>query len=271
MTITQISAWIMLVSCGLWAGGILIFAVERTNLWRRMPIDQYAVDFRRSLFRVDPMMPILGVIAGAAATIFALQRSGAARGLAWAGLGFIVLVVVASVTIAEPINSKFRRLPEGQVPQRAEHYRTLWRHFHAVRNFVALAALACLAAAAVVYSIGVPDAVPHLRFRSRLCARPTPACPAYGGSTVQVAIFDGQTVLPLSLAPLSNPETVRALRTPRHRHHPPEIRNSKTEQLRRNRNGQIGHETCDVVHEFATGRVSRAQENSRTAPIGERN
>jgi len=149
MTITQISAWIMLVSCGLWAGGILIFAVERTNLWRRMPIDQYAVDFRRSLFRVDPMMPILGVIAGAAAMIFALQRSGAAGGLAWAGLLFIVLVVVASVTVAEPINSKFRRLPEGQVPQRAEHYRTLWRHFHTVRNLAALAALACLAAAAV--------------------------------------------------------------------------------------------------------------------------
>ena len=150
MTITKISAWIMLVSCGLWAGGILIFAVERTNLWRRMPIDQYAVDFRRSLFRVDPMMPILGVIAGAAATIFAVQHSGAAGALAWTGLGFIVLVVVASITIAEPINSKFRRLPEGQVPQRAEHYRTLWRHFHAVRNLVALAALACLAAAAVV-------------------------------------------------------------------------------------------------------------------------
>src|SRR5215475_3189377 len=51
MTITQISAWIMLVSCGLWAGGILIFAVERTNLWRRMPIDQYVVDFRWSLSR----------------------------------------------------------------------------------------------------------------------------------------------------------------------------------------------------------------------------
>src|SRR3954453_19578007 len=111
MTIAQISAWIMLISCGLWAGGILIFAVERTNLWRRMPVEQYAVDFRRSLFRVDPMMPILGGIAAAAATIFALQRSGAARGLAWAGLGFIVLVLVASITIAEPINAKFRRLP----------------------------------------------------------------------------------------------------------------------------------------------------------------
>jgi hypothetical protein len=150
MTITQISAWIMLVSCGLWAGGILIFAVERTNLWGRMPIDQYAVDFRRSLLRVDPMMPILGAIAGAAAAIFALQRGGAARGLAWAGLGFIVLVVVASLTIGEPINSKFRRLPEGQAPPRAEHYRTLWRRFHAVRNLAALAALACIAAATVV-------------------------------------------------------------------------------------------------------------------------
>ena len=59
----------------------------------------------------------------------------------------MVLVVVASITIAEPINSKFRRLPEGQVPQRAEHYRTLWRSFHAVRSLAALAALACLAAA----------------------------------------------------------------------------------------------------------------------------
>jgi hypothetical protein len=117
MTITQISAWTMLVSCGLWAGGILIFAVERTNLWRRMPIEQYAVDFRRSLFRVDPMMPILGVIAGAAATIFALQRSGAASGLAWAGLGFIVVVVVASIAcpfdqLGKPLGGE-RRAPRS--------------------------------------------------------------------------------------------------------------------------------------------------------------
>jgi hypothetical protein len=133
----------------LWSGGILIFAVERTNLWQRMPLEQYAVDFRRSLFRADPMMPILGVTAGAGATFFALNRSGAATVFAWAGIGFIVLVVVASITIAEPINSKFRRLPEGQMPERAEHYRTLWRRFHAARNLAALAALACLAAAAV--------------------------------------------------------------------------------------------------------------------------
>jgi hypothetical protein len=149
MTITQVSSWIMLVFCGLWSGGILIFAVERTALWRKMPLEQYTVDFRRSLLRSDPMMPILGVIAGAGATVFALNRSGAAESLAWTGLGLIVLVVVASIVIAEPINSKFRRLPEGQMPERADHYRTLWRRFHAVRNLASLAALSCLAAASV--------------------------------------------------------------------------------------------------------------------------
>ena len=114
-----------------------------------MPLKQYAVDFRRSLFRVDPMMPILGATAGVGATSFALNRGGAAAALAWAGVGFIVLVVVASIAIGEPINTKFRRLPEGQLPEQADHYRTLWRRFHAARNLAALATLACLAAAAV--------------------------------------------------------------------------------------------------------------------------
>lgn len=149
MSTLEISAWIMLFFCGLWSGGILIFAVERTNLWRRMPIEQYAVDFRRSLQRVDPMMPILGGIAGIAAIFFALNSEGLPRTLAWIGVGAIVLVVIGSVTLVEPINFKFRRLPEGQVPERAEYYRTFWRNFHAARNLLALLALGFIAAAAV--------------------------------------------------------------------------------------------------------------------------
>jgi hypothetical protein len=144
----EISTWLMLFCGGLWAGGILIFAVDRTSVWRRMSIEQYSVDFRRSVYRADPMMPILSVIASIASVMFAIEQDrGAAQVLAWIGAGLVVLVIITSITIAEPINSKFRRLQEGQIPEGAERYRVLWRRFHTARTVVALAALACLAVA----------------------------------------------------------------------------------------------------------------------------
>ena len=147
----KISAWFMLFFGGLWAGGILVFAVERTSVWRRMPVEQYAVDFRRSVSRADPMMPVLSVVTGIASIVFAIALNGnAARVLAWIGAALVLLVIVTSVTIAEPINSKFRRLPEGRIPEGAEHYRELWRRFHVGRTCVALTALGCLAAAAAI-------------------------------------------------------------------------------------------------------------------------
>ncbi|WP_020672974.1 DUF1772 domain-containing protein [Amycolatopsis nigrescens] len=150
MTSSQLSAWLMLVPGGLWTGGILIFAVERTNLWRRMPLEQYVVDVRRSLRRADPMLPIFGAIGGAGTLWFALDGSaGGARTLAWIGAALIVLVMISSIVIAEPINTRFRRLPEGTAPERAERYRTIWRRFHFVRTVLALAAFACVSAAAV--------------------------------------------------------------------------------------------------------------------------
>jgi hypothetical protein len=151
MTMLRISAWFMLFCGGLWAGGILVYAVERTRVWQLMSIEQYAVDFRRTVSRADPMMPILSIITGIASTMFAIALHGdAARVLAWIGVGLVLLVIITSLTIAEPINSKFRRLPEGQVPEGAERYREVWRRFHVGRTFVALTALGCLTAAAAM-------------------------------------------------------------------------------------------------------------------------
>jgi uncharacterized membrane protein len=150
MTALQWSAWSMLMLCGLWSGVILTFQVERINLWARMPIEQYAVDFRRSLFRVDPMQPILGVLACIAAAYFGWLTPGTPRLLAWAGVVLMVVVIVGSIVIAEPINSRFRRLPEGQIPDGAEGYRIAWRRFHTARTIVTLAAFACCSGAAVV-------------------------------------------------------------------------------------------------------------------------
>jgi hypothetical protein len=73
MTITQLAAWVMLAFGGLCSGAILVFAVERVNLWRRMHVDQYVVDFRRALYRADPLIPIMGILSAWGAVVFALN------------------------------------------------------------------------------------------------------------------------------------------------------------------------------------------------------
>jgi Domain of unknown function (DUF1772) len=149
MTTTQLAAWVMLAFGGLYTGAILFYAVDRVHLWQRMPVDQYVVDFRRSLYRADRLVPIMGILSMLGAVVFALNSGGRAAVLAWTGIGLIVLIVVASITLAEPINSRFRRLPEGQPPDRAEQLRIIWCRFHRARTVVALGSLACLVAASV--------------------------------------------------------------------------------------------------------------------------
>jgi hypothetical protein len=120
---------------------------KRLNLWLRMPIDQYVVDFRRSVYRADPLMPILGNISALGAVVFALHSSGRTVTLAWLGIALIAVIIV--IIFGEPINSRFPRLPKGEQPDAAEQLRIRWRRFHLARTGIALLLLACLAAAAV--------------------------------------------------------------------------------------------------------------------------
>jgi hypothetical protein len=149
MTLTQLGSWLMLGAGGLFAGGILVVAVERTNLWRRMPVEQYAVDFRRSLARVDPMLPILGALTGAGALLFALNASGRAAALTWTAVALLGVIIVSSLAVAEPINMRFRRLPEGEPPEQADRLRIVWRRFHYGRTLLGIAAFGCIVGAVV--------------------------------------------------------------------------------------------------------------------------
>ena len=81
------------------------------------------------------------------AVVFALNSEGHAAVLAWIGVALIAVIMISSIALAEPMNSKFRRLPEGQAPEGAEQLRITWRRFHCARTVVAVGALACLAAA----------------------------------------------------------------------------------------------------------------------------
>jgi Domain of unknown function (DUF1772) len=135
---------LMLSTGGLFTGGLVWYAWERVWIWRRLALVEFAVDFRRSVRKADPAMPILLVICAAAAGVFASLAEGGARMLALAGVGLLAVILVGSIVVAEPINSQFRRLPEGVVPPQAEQLRRRWRRFHLIRTGLGLAALACL-------------------------------------------------------------------------------------------------------------------------------
>ncbi|KRA24904.1 hypothetical protein ASD65_11050 [Microbacterium sp. Root61] len=141
---------VMLVAGGLWAGVIFTYAVERVNLWGRMPIDQYVVDFRRSVYRADPLQPILGIVATVAAVVFALSSVGLASTFAWIGIGLVLLVIVLSIAFPERINSQFRRRKEGEAPPNVEDLRVRWRRLHLIRTVPAVASLVALAISVVL-------------------------------------------------------------------------------------------------------------------------
>lgn len=143
-SVLRLATATMLIPGAVWAGITVCYAVERTSLWRRMPVEQYAIDFRRSLLRVDPLQPILLVVTLAGATVFALNAAGPGGALAWTGIALLAAILVGSVVLAEPINARFRRRPEGEVPAHAEALRRRWARLHLVRTGLTVAALSCL-------------------------------------------------------------------------------------------------------------------------------
>ena len=140
----RLAAIVMLGSGGLFTGGVVWYAWERVWIWRRLELPAYTVDFRRSLRKADPALPILLVICAAAAVVFAWLTSGAARTLAATAVVLLAVILVSSLVLAEPINNQFRRRPEGVVPPDAERLRRVWRRFHLVRTVLAVAAFASL-------------------------------------------------------------------------------------------------------------------------------
>ncbi|WP_157187190.1 DUF1772 domain-containing protein [Nocardia vinacea] len=145
----HLGAMLMLLFGGLATGGIWVIAIDRLAVWNRMSVVEYATDFRRTLKHVDPMMPIFVSLSGVGAVLFSTHASGNSRLLGWLGLACLVVIMVGSALLGEPINSKFRRLAEGTPPEGAEALRAFWRRFHFVRTGVAVAALVFLIAAVI--------------------------------------------------------------------------------------------------------------------------
>jgi drug/metabolite transporter (DMT)-like permease len=105
------------------------------------------VDFRRSVRKADPAMPILLVICGTAAGVFASLAEGGSGKLMLASTGLLAAILLGWIVVAEPINSQFRRRPRERFHPEADQLRRRWRRFHLARTYVGLAALLCLISA----------------------------------------------------------------------------------------------------------------------------
>lgn len=147
---TQSWTIVTLLAGGVFTGALSLLGWERVWLWREMTIDQFVVDFRRSLKRTDPAMPILGAITGVGSIGLASQAGGVRLALLLSAITCQLMILIGSVAVAEPINSQFRKRPEGMAPPGVEALRGRWRRLHLARSALALAAYTCIVVAVAI-------------------------------------------------------------------------------------------------------------------------
>ena len=143
---TELLAISMLVSGGLFAGGVASIAWERLPAWRATELTDFRVAFAHTLRRVDRLQPALLVVSLLSTIGFALDADGGARLVAlFAAAGFLA-VLIGSGAFLVPIQRRLASAAELSSPE-AERLRTLWLRGHMIRTVVALAALALAAVA----------------------------------------------------------------------------------------------------------------------------
>jgi hypothetical protein len=146
---TELWAISMLISGGLFAGGVLSIAWERVPAWRKADFIDFRTAFAHTLRRVDRLQPALLTVCLVSTVGFAVSAGGQARATAVAAAAGLLVVLAGSVAWLIPIQ---RRLVASEAEQPApelERLRTQWLRGHVIRAVLALASLILVVVAAV--------------------------------------------------------------------------------------------------------------------------
>jgi hypothetical protein len=131
----------MLISGGLFAGGVVSIAWERVPAWRATDLSDFRTAFAHTLRRVDRLQPALVVICSISTIGFAISSGGAARTLAvLAAAGFLVVAAGSGAWLV-PIQRRLVAPGPEQSPAEIERLRTQWLRGHLIRTIVALVSL----------------------------------------------------------------------------------------------------------------------------------
>jgi hypothetical protein len=131
---------LMLLSAGLFTGGVVSIAWERIPTWRRTNLAEFQVSFAHTLRRVDRLQPALLALSLASTIGFAVTSDGSARVLALVAAAGFLLVLIGSAAWLVP--TQRRLVASGEpTPQALDRLRTQWLRGHLIRTGVGLTAL----------------------------------------------------------------------------------------------------------------------------------
>lgn len=145
----EVWATAMVVSGGLFAGGVTFIAWERIPAWQRATILEFRSGFAQTLRQVDRLQPALLSICLVSTIGFAAAATGAARTLAVIAAAGFVLILAGSVAWLIPIQ---RTLTSGSdLPASVvDGLRKRWFRGHLARAVVGVALFVVAVVAAVV-------------------------------------------------------------------------------------------------------------------------
>jgi Domain of unknown function (DUF1772) len=141
---------VMLLSGGLFVGGLVTIAWERVPAWRATDLADFRTGFAHTLRRMDYLQPALLVLCLGSTIGFANSAGGAARTLAAIAAGGLLVVLAGSLAVLVPIQRRLVASGPAPRPADAEALRARWLGGHLVRTAVALACFALTVAATVV-------------------------------------------------------------------------------------------------------------------------
>ena len=131
-------AILMLMSSGLFSGGVTVIAWERIPAWRALPLPEFRTEFAATIRIADRVQPAL-LLASIVTTIgFGISASGAARTLAFAGAAGFIVTLAASAAVLVPLQRRIIA-SSGEDASMLEPMRRRWFVGHFGRSALAVA------------------------------------------------------------------------------------------------------------------------------------
>jgi|SRR5262245_35340463 len=145
----EVWATAMVVSGGLFAGGLMSIAVERVPAWRGSEVSAFRVAFAHTVRRVDRLQPALLSITLVSAVGFAIASTGTARTLATLATGGLVVILIGSLARLVPIQRTLTS--DAELPPTAvEGLRTRWVRGHLFRTVGGVALFVLIVVATII-------------------------------------------------------------------------------------------------------------------------